>query len=268
MIQTPPPIRHPFMVTARVMMRPRRDLIAAAPIAAIALMATGWALGGPAHAQVTETTQDETIEAGTIESDEGVPSDDAPSLLSSLDFERPTATGDDADALSSGEAIVDVRKDDSAADAAGLVTAGVEIDAAPAIIWDLMTNCANAPLFVKGLESCTVLEEGPDGAWDVREHVIDWSWIMPETRSVFRSEYDRPSTIAFERAGGDLKFLQGIWRLEEIAPGRTRVWYQSRVAVNAPVPGFMIRNAVRKDTRDVLLALKAESEAAANAQGG
>ena len=190
----------------------------------------------------------------------------AETAIDDFGFAAPTPDDEDLEALAAGEAVVDVSKDESVHDAAGAVTAAVDINAPRETVWALMTDCARSPTYVKGLESCTVLDADPDGAWDVREHIVDWSWLMPKTRSVFRSDYREPSLIAFQRVEGDLEFLQGVWRLEDLGDGRTRLWYQSRVAVGAPVPRFMIRNAVKGDTADVLAALKEQAEA--DAQGG
>ena len=228
-----------------------------APVLALTFMAAP-AIGQPAIGQAA------------IEQAGGPPADPAPPVdgaaPDTFGFTAPSASEDEAAALAAGEPVVDVRKDDSDYDAAGAVTAGIEINAPREIVWALMTNCARSPTYVKSLERCTVLDADPDGAWDVREHIVDWSSLMPKTRSVFRSDYREPALIAFQRVAGDLEFLQGVWRLEAIGENRTRVWYQSRVSVGAPVPRFMIRGAVKGDTADVLAALKEQAEA--DAQGG
>jgi ribosome-associated toxin RatA of RatAB toxin-antitoxin module len=160
--------------------------------------------------------------------------------------------------LKAGDALVSVEEDSGDAD--GRIAAAIEIPAAPHRVWQVMTDCARAPKFVAGLISCRVLEIGPGGAWDIREHRSKWMSMLPETVSVFRSDYVPDKEIRFARVSGTLKFLQGQWRLESLNGGaRTRLRYHVRIGVSAPVPGFMIRSALEADVPKLLKALRAET---------
>jgi hypothetical protein len=116
--------------------------------------------------------------------------------------------------------------------------------------------------FVPGLESCRVIEADPQGRWDVREHRINWAWFLPNIRTVFRAEYEKPRLIRFRRIGGDLKRSEGEWQLEP-RDGGTRLFYRAILAADVPAPSFIVVGAIQKDMTTVLRQLREECEKAA-----
>ena len=137
------------------------------------------------------------------------------------------------------------------------VRGGIDIPAAPAVVWDVMLDCAEAVRYVPKLKSCRVLRSDPGGAWDVREHVFDYG-VLGRIRHVFRSDYTGRTAIRTSRVEGDLKASQGEWRLEPIEGGAaTRVRYQSRSQPKTPVPGPIARQAIRRDAPASLRGLRA-----------
>ena len=159
--------------------------------------------------------------------------------------------------LKAGDALVSVEEESGEAD--GHIEAVIEIAAAPHRVWQVMTDCARAPRFVAGLKSCRVVERGPADAWDIREHRSSWISILPETISVFRSDYTLDKEIRFARVSGSLRYLKGSWRLDPLnGATRTRLRYSARIGVSAPVPGFMIRSALEADVPKLLKSLRAE----------
>lgn len=140
------------------------------------------------------------------------------------------------------------------------IRAAIDIAAPPKAIWSVMTNCADAARFVPGLDSCRVLERGPHGRWDIREHQIKWMWFLPRVRSVFRTEYDPPRRLRFRRIAGTLRRNEGEWKLAPRANGTTRVSYDAVLAASIPAPDFMVENALRRDIATVLRRLKQECE--------
>jgi ribosome-associated toxin RatA of RatAB toxin-antitoxin module len=168
-----------------------------------------------------------------------------------------TLSSDQLARLKAGDALVSVEEESGEAD--GHIEAAIEIAAAPHRVWRVMTDCARAPRFVAGLKSCRIVERGPADAWDIREHRSKWMSILPETVSVFRSDYTLDKEIRFARVSGSLRYLKGSWRLEPLNGGtRTRLRYSVRVGVSAPIPGFMIRSALEADVPKLLKSLRAE----------
>jgi hypothetical protein len=80
--------------------------------------------------------------------------------------------------------------------------------------------------------------------------------------SVYRSDYDRPKGIRFHRTGGDMKVLEGEWRLEP-RPDGVRVTYEARAAAPFAVPGWIARVTLRHDVPAALTALRREAMAKA-----
>ena len=166
-------------------------------------------------------------------------------------------TAEQVSRLKAGDALVAVNADDGEAD--GRIEAAIDIAAPPARVFAVMLDCTHAMKFLSNLKSCKILEASPDGLSDLREHRSKWLSILPETVSVFRSTYVKDREIRFEKVRGDFKFLKGSWKLEPIQNGAaTRVFYDVRVGINAPVPGFMIRSALEQDVPKVLKGLRDE----------
>ena len=151
---------------------------------------------------------------------------------------------------------------DAGGGAAGRVSAGIDIPAPPSVVWRVMLDCPRAPRFVPKLKSCRVVEGDAAAGSDVREHRL--AGPLGTVRNVFRSTYTPERRIVTARVAGDLRTAEGEWRLQPIDGGRgTRVSYDSRMALNAPLPGGMVRQAMRRDTPAVLRALRREATAEA-----
>lgn len=178
-------------------------------------------------------------------------------------------TDDELSQLASGRSVVRVSPDRDGG-AAALIVGSIEIDAPRSVVWDIMVDCNRAPDLVPGLKSCEIVEDGPDGRWDIREHRIKFGPIFSDVVNIFRSDYTPNQQIQFHLVGGDLKTQEGAWRLENASAdqSRTRVIYNARLAIGQPVPRFLIRRNIRKDMPRVLHALKETAELAAHSAHG
>lgn len=171
--------------------------------------------------------------------------------------DAPILSKDDIRRMMADEVVVRV-KPDPVAD--GAIVAAIDIKAAPERVWRVMTDCALTARIITGLVACRVIERDGAGLSDVREHIVSWGSLLPNVRSVFRSDYVVNRQIRFRRVAGDLKFLEGEWNLEPLANGgATRVTYQARIAVSSFVPAAMARIAVEQDVPKTLEALRRES---------
>lgn len=141
----------------------------------------------------------------------------------------------------------------------GIIRAAIDISAARDVVWRVMLDCARAPRFIEVLERCEILKTEAANV-DVRRHVVRWAWFLPEIESVFRSRYDPPETIRFEKIGGDLDQLEGVWRLSTLGDGRTRVHYLVHVGVTSFLPTGLVLDAIERDVPKTLLALRNEVE--------
>lgn len=160
--------------------------------------------------------------------------------------------------LERGEVHADVMTDPGGAD--GLVHGAVDIDAPPAVVWGAILDCGRAGRMAPGIRSCRITERDPAGRWDVREMTVQWAPLTPIFRTVFRSEFDPGRRIRFRCVSGDVRFCEGLWRLEPLGRDRTRVVYENRASSPLSAPALVTRAAMRRDVARALKALKRESE--------
>ena len=141
----------------------------------------------------------------------------------------------------------------------GLVRGAIDIAAPASAVVATIRDCDLAPRMVATLKSCRILERDSAGRWDVREHVSRPTFLLPPVRSVFRSDYEGERLIRFHRTAGDLRRLEGEWRLVERPGGVTRVFYENLATAPFRLPGPLVRLALRRDVPAALLALRRES---------
>lgn len=139
----------------------------------------------------------------------------------------------------------------------GQIRAAIDIPASKEAIWAKMLDCNAALRMVANLKSCRILDSDPQGRWDVREQVSRPAFL-PSIRNVYRSDYDRPNGIRFQRTAGDMRVFEGAWRLET-RPDGVRVSYEARAAAPFTVPGWIARATLRHDVSAALLALRRET---------
>ena len=124
----------------------------------------------------------------------------------------------------------------------------------------MITDCARQPQIMPNLESCRIVKHDPAGRWDIREHVINWSALLPKLRTVVRTSYDGVHRMLFKRVDGDMRISEGEWRIEPSARG-SRLYYTALVAPNFPIPQFMVEHTINNDLPNVLHAIERASEA-------
>jgi ribosome-associated toxin RatA of RatAB toxin-antitoxin module len=160
--------------------------------------------------------------------------------------------------LARGDVHADVRPDPDGA--SGVVHGAVDIDASAAVVWRTILDCARAGRMAPGVRSCRVTERDPAGRWDVREMTVRWAALTPTFKTVFRSDFEPERRIRFRCISGDIRVCQGLWRLESLSGGRTRVFYENRASSPISAPAVVTRVAMRRDVARALQALKRESE--------
>ncbi|MEZ5498679.1 MAG: SRPBCC family protein [Steroidobacteraceae bacterium] len=166
---------------------------------------------------------------------------------------QPTAA--QSAALAAGDVVFE---GESAKGRSGRARAAIMIDASPAQIWRIMTDCAAAPEFVPRLTRCTVIEHVPEKGFDIIQHEVRYAWFLPRVRYTFRADYVLNQRIDFRRIGGDLRNMQGTWllRTDEHRPARTLVRYQVELDTGFWLPHSLIERSLRRDLPDTLRALR------------
>jgi hypothetical protein len=160
----------------------------------------------------------------------------------------------------SGEVFVEVLPDSGPS---GRIHAVVDIQATPAAVRAMVLDCDWTRKLVRFVKACRTIEEGQDGTWDVREHRIDYGFFLPRIRHVFRQDFEGRRIIRFRcLPQGGMKFCEGVWRFEPLSGGRAvRLVYEERLTAPFPVPGFIIRIALKRDVTTSMRALKRGAEA-------
>jgi carbon monoxide dehydrogenase subunit G len=126
--------------------------------------------------------------------------------------------------LEKGEAYAEVST--SRLTVSGQVRGAIDISAPPQIVWSLIRDCQKAKRMMPSVESCEVTNQDPKGHWDIREHKVKISGLLPYFTTRFRSTYEAQGRIRFDCVGGALRACRGEWRLVPLDDGsRTRVVY-------------------------------------------
>jgi hypothetical protein len=146
-------------------------------------------------------------------------------------------------------------------EAGGRVRAAVIIHARPETVWQIMRDCASAPAYVPGVRRCQRVDAAADGSWEIVEHEMKYSWLMPVIRSVLLLEY-HTWQMDFRRLSGDLKAEEGSWRVQRTDDDDTTlVEYQLHVDPGFWVPGSIVRASLRHALPEALQALRKRAEA-------
>ncbi|MEQ1755924.1 MAG: SRPBCC family protein [Micropepsaceae bacterium] len=159
--------------------------------------------------------------------------------------------------LKRGDVIISV--DGSAIGDSAHVLAAIDVPMPAQAIWPIMTDCNRAPSYVPNLISCRILERAPNGDWDIREHLSSPGWLLPNFRTVFRSDYEINRRVHFSRVAGDLRKSEGEWLLLPIDEGRaTRVIYTVDTEYRSWIPNAWMHDYLADEISNILNALRHE----------
>jgi ribosome-associated toxin RatA of RatAB toxin-antitoxin module len=144
----------------------------------------------------------------------------------------------------------------------GTIRAAIGIDAAPAVVFQMMTRCADALQFVPHLRVCRLREQAADGSWMLIEQEIDFGWYTPRVKYVFRADLLPDRRITFKQVSGDFKAYEGIWEFE---PGETaqHTLLRYRAYVDPPgfIPNWLARSTFKREMPQMLIDLRKRCEA-------
>ncbi|HEV7606309.1 MAG TPA: SRPBCC family protein [Steroidobacteraceae bacterium] len=144
----------------------------------------------------------------------------------------------------------------------GTVRAAMLIDAPPAVVFQMMTSCADAMQYVPHLRLCRVRDRAADLSWELVEHEIDFGWYAPRVQYVFRADIVTDRSITFHQVSGDFKANQGVWEFEPAASGQHTL-LRYRVYMDPPgyVPNWLARSTFKRELPKMLADLRRHCEA-------
>lgn len=177
-----------------------------------------------------------------------------------------------------------------------LLCAGVDIQAPVESVWNCLTDYEHLAEFIPGLVVNECLERRDTGArlkqvgqqdlylgvkfcatavLDIVEHIQgmpqeqcycigynhngefkegDW---FPCPEKTFKSE---PRDIVFSLVDGDFQAFKGVWRMERMGPGNTRLAYGLHVRPQRWLPVGLIQGRIKREVQSNLVAVKRHAE--------
>ena len=139
-----------------------------------------------------------------------------------------------------------------------------EIDAPIDEVWAIVEDVVSAPDWQGGLIAVTPLETDDEGRPTLVESKSDIK-VRHVTTKV-RFSYAGPDKLSWKQEKGDLKSVDGSWKLEDLGDGRTRATYTLEADPGRMI-GMLIRGPVEGAIRSMLVGARAD-ELKARAEGG
>ena len=100
----------------------------------------------------------------------------------------------------------------------GKYTGKVLVTATPAIAWQVLTDYNNFSRFFPNISSSKLIQNNSDRKVFEQVQVIRAFVITKKSRVRIAVKESYPKQIAFSLVEGDLKSLQGSWRIEPVSP--------------------------------------------------
>lgn len=140
----------------------------------------------------------------------------------------------------------------------------VEIEAPLDRCYEIIADLEATPGWQETMLELTVLDRDSQGRARRAEIVSDAK--VKQVTSIMRFDFPGPDRITWEQEKGELKWLNGEWRLEDLGEGRTRATY-SLEADTGRMLGMLIRGPVEGKvkellTKDAVEGLKRKAESA------
>lgn len=126
----------------------------------------------------------------------------------------------------------------------------VEIDASIQTVWAAIENVLEAPEWQGGMRGMKALETDAEGRAVLVDVAADGK--VKEINSRQRFTYDAPTSLRWSQEKGDMKALDGSWKLEELGADRTKATFALE-ADPGRVLGMAIRGPVEMALRAMLV---------------
>ena len=127
-------------------------------------------------------------------------------------------------------------------------------------IYNIVKNMEAYPSFMNDLESVTILEKGADYTLSHWVSNVDGRRIVWTEKDNF---YDAEKRITYKQTEGDLKKMEGEWRLAETEQGTEitlTVDFEFGIPMIAGLLNPILKMKVRDNSENMLAAVKAKVE--------
>lgn len=153
--------------------------------------------------------------------------------------------------LEKGEVVVEDRSTDQPGEAA---RASILVRAPAKLMWEVISSCELAFVYIEGLKTCEVLEDS--GGYAVIHQEVKMFWLLPRQEITFEAQRVPYRLIQFGLLEGSLRVMEGSWEFLPTDLG-TVVVHEVRVQPSLPLPAFIIRRALRTNMPDSVACMRA-----------
>lgn len=129
-----------------------------------------------------------------------------------------------------------------------------EIQAPIDQVWELVEDVEKAPEWQGGLKALRAIERDDQGRATLCESESDAK--VRAVKSTVRFTYDGPTRLTWRQEKGELKSVDGSWKLEDLGSGRTRATYDLEVDLGRML-GMVIRGPLVDLLRSMLVGARA-----------
>lgn len=135
----------------------------------------------------------------------------------------------------------------------------IQVKARPDKVWSILTDYRNSPNIFATMKKCEVVQDRGDVK--VMRHVIHPSGYPGTFDYVVEVSGTAPRTLEWHRISGAFKEVDGYWKLEPAEGGcYTNVTYAAYINGGFLFPSFLVRDQMKDDLPNVLVALKNSAE--------
>lgn len=133
-----------------------------------------------------------------------------------------------------------------------------DVEAEPAVAWEVLTDYGRMPSFLSGLEQSAVRQRGP-GRAQVEQEAMARAWIFHRKVRVLLEIEETPlQQLRFHDVSKrDFEQYEGSWTLRPV-PGALRIEYRLRATPKLHLPGSLGRDASRDTARQLLHEVQSE----------
>ena len=131
----------------------------------------------------------------------------------------------------------------------------VIIEAAPNDVWKVMSSCKEVVEMVPQIRVCKIKEK--KGLKAVVYHKVKLTRLLPSLKYSFTADFRENKEIDFSFLEGDLKDLQGKWKiLERSNAQRSWIILKIKLSPGKMIPQGLVNSKLEKHIPKVLTALK------------
>jgi carbon monoxide dehydrogenase subunit G len=133
-------------------------------------------------------------------------------------------------------------------------TSTAEIHAPLETVWALVQDVESAPNWQGGLNALRALERDDEGRPTRAETETDAK--IRAVKSIVHFTYSGPTNLTWTQEKGDLKSVNGSWKLEDLGGDRTRATYSIEVDLGRKL-GMLVRGPIVDVLRHMLAGARA-----------